>query len=316
MSSTSALTWSSSESPLQIEYSNDLLREVNLQSAGRDSRGTLFGVKHRDHVRVLVARAVVDLKDPALTGLQPVGMFVARVRGDVFLTESDLERFERLEDAALVALVIAGAKAGFFLREADGSIQTIKSYREFALTDAASPALAPVGRPPISSHLRRPRHWTWGTVAACLGLVAIPLMAAPYLLPLLPPAALGLTVRGQNGQVVVDWNAAATARKAALEIIDGPERTTIAISGALAHVTYTPATSDVSFLLTAAGHPRPESARFVSYEPARSLRTDVARSPVAEFDAEAGTLRIAKRTGRPRIARLQKSTGGLLRRIQ
>src|ERR1700674_603460 len=103
--------WSPPESPLRIDYSLDLLRELQLQSAETDQCGFLWGAKVETGVRVTASRPNSDL--------DTVGVFVARLRGEVFLTESDLERLGGFS----IALVVAGEKGGFFVREADGSIQ-------------------------------------------------------------------------------------------------------------------------------------------------------------------------------------------------
>jgi len=62
-------------------------------------------------------------------GLEPIGIYVLRVRGEVFLTERNLELFERT--GALIALVVAGGRAGFFVRDFEGALQSIRSYEEF-----------------------------------------------------------------------------------------------------------------------------------------------------------------------------------------
>ena len=60
-----------------------------------------------------------------------MGVFFSRIRGEVFLTETDLAFFN--EHQSEVALVVAGDRAGFFVREADGSIQTVRSHEEFSI---------------------------------------------------------------------------------------------------------------------------------------------------------------------------------------
>jgi len=72
------------------------------------------------------------MRDAHLLGLEKIGIFVRRAEGEVFLTEADLERFEG--QRAAVALVVAGNRAGFFVRQADGSIQTIRSHEEFTFS--------------------------------------------------------------------------------------------------------------------------------------------------------------------------------------
>ena len=62
-------------------------------------------------------------------GLAPLGIFVCRARGEVFLTDDDLANFER--HRGVLALVVAGGLAGFFVRELDGSVQAIRSHEVF-----------------------------------------------------------------------------------------------------------------------------------------------------------------------------------------
>jgi len=114
-------TWAPPQSPLRIEYSTDLLREVLTASGSGDARGLLFGMRNGKDVWILAANP--------LAGAALVGIFVARARGEVFLTESDLEFLETQQ--AHVALAVVGAKGGFFVREADGSLQSIQSFEEF-----------------------------------------------------------------------------------------------------------------------------------------------------------------------------------------
>ena len=115
------LTWAPPRSPVRIEYSTDILSEVLKASGSGDARGLLFGMRNAKDVWILAASR--------LSGAAPVGIFVARVRGEVFLTEADLEFFETQQ--ADLALAVVGAKGGFFVREPDGSMQTIQSFEEF-----------------------------------------------------------------------------------------------------------------------------------------------------------------------------------------
>ena len=64
------------------------------------------------------------------------GHFICRARGEVFLTDDDLANLERHH--GVLALVIAGGRAGFFVREPDGSVQAIRSHEEFRVADAAT----------------------------------------------------------------------------------------------------------------------------------------------------------------------------------
>ena len=138
--------WCPPQSPLRIEFPPELLHEIRLGGDAQPPRrlplrwiprlnrvvnqssGLLFGVRHEDEVRVLTTRTS--------DGLLPLGTFVCRARGEVFLTDDDLANFEKHQ--GLLALVVAGGQAGFFVREPDGSVQAIRSHEEFKVADAAS----------------------------------------------------------------------------------------------------------------------------------------------------------------------------------
>ncbi len=123
MPHTENLIWAPPRSPLRIDYSTELLHELLRASDSGDACGPLFGMRNGNFVWILAAHR--------LAGAAPVGIFVARARGEVFLTESDLAFLEA--QGADLALAVAGGKGGFFVRERDGSIQTIQSYEEFWL---------------------------------------------------------------------------------------------------------------------------------------------------------------------------------------
>ena len=132
---------------MTIDYSTELLYELLRVSDSGDARGPLFGMRNGKSVWILAAHR--------LAGAAPVGIFVARGRGEVFLTESDLAFLDA--QRADLALAVAGGKGGFFVRERDGSIQTIQSYEEFwlpcaqATTSGAARTLLQGACPAISS---------------------------------------------------------------------------------------------------------------------------------------------------------------------
>jgi hypothetical protein len=240
---------------LRIEFPPELLHEVRLEGARvvrppplrwtppfnrvvNQSSGLLFGVRHDDEVRVLTARAE--------SGLAPVGIFVCRARGEVFLTDDDLADFEKHH--GILALVIAGGQAGFFVREPDGSVQAIRSHEEFQVADAAA---HPVSRETAAVELPRPapRWWqarsAWKRVAACAGLLAIPAGAFAYLRPLLPHLPIALALREDAGQLVIGWNAGAILEGSRLEIRDGSERTILTLAAGTSGATYGLQSGDV-----------------------------------------------------------------------
>ncbi|HML18558.1 MAG TPA: hypothetical protein VK419_16120, partial [Bryobacteraceae bacterium] len=240
--------WSPPGSPVRIEYSSALLRQVHIEAAHGDALGTLFGIRIDGGFRVVAARVSTGedahKNDPLLAGLEPVGIFAARVRGEVFLTESDLERLEN----RAVALVVAGENAGFFVREADGSIQAIQSYQEFP-----APRPAQLRKPgPRKPDTWKPDTWkpdTWKPGPRKLRLVpavlatcaSVAVLWGAFLVPR-RSAPIALAVHAEDGQLRIAWN---RAGRGSLEITDGDERSAISVSPDLASVTYAPRTGDV-----------------------------------------------------------------------
>jgi hypothetical protein len=277
--------WCPPQSPVQIEFPPELLHDVRLHSAPpvralplrwiprlnrvvTQSSGLLFGVRHENHVRVLAAGA-----DKHPDGLAPVGTFVCRVRGEVFLTDEDLANFEK--HRGVLALVVAGGQAGFFVREPDGSVQAIRSHEEFRVADAASRPVpegtAAADELPASA----PRTWQgWKRAVACAGLLAVPAGAFAYLRPLLPRLPIAVAVREEAGQLVIGWNPRALAQNGRLEIRDGSERTVLMLPADTSSATYGLQGHDVEVRLstdTRAGVAHWEAARFVNRSPRRNF---------------------------------------------
>lgn len=206
-------TWSPRLSPVRIEYSRTLLRSLARREDQPDHFGLLYGEHSSWGARVLAANPQ--------PGLRVVGSFAARARGEIFLTESDLERLHGLDPRA-IALVIAGDNGGFFVREREGSMRTIKSYQEFPV------------RPPRSKAMRRESRWVALVLAA---IMAIAILVWP---------SQAFTIQGQPGAVRIAIRRGTAGH---LEIVDGPERHWIAISPTLTSVVYSPRTTDVKVRL-------------------------------------------------------------------
>ena len=127
--------WAPPQSPLRIEYTRELLRLLLPRDENDDAAGILYGTQASGVVRVT--------SEEPRPGLEPVGIFAARWRGEVFLTEPDILRLENMDNlnhrdddvasGGAIALVIAGGYGGFFVREPNGSMQTIQSYQEFPI---------------------------------------------------------------------------------------------------------------------------------------------------------------------------------------
>jgi hypothetical protein len=172
-----------------------------------------------------------------------IGTFANRVRGDVFMTECDLERFEQAK--AAVALVVAGKRAGFFMYNPDGSIQTVQSYEEFSIADAISPPVIARKKPDPTPRAR----WTLA-MTACLALIAIPLAAAPFWKPLLPRPRLALSVIEVAGQLRITWNPRAIRGPATIDIIDGVDSIVRPVNPVQTSLVYAPRTAKVEVRLS------------------------------------------------------------------
>ena len=300
-------TWAPPQCSIQVEYSDDLIRDVRLTSLLGNASGILYGSRHGNSIRLVAARRTLGNRgfegDPRLAGLDPIGIFFARPRGQVFLTESNLGEFEESDGA--VALVVAGSTAGFFVYEADGSIDTIKSQGEFIV-----PEIAPIARiEPPKFVLESPRTggWVWMVPLAVL-VIAMLLMTQSYW-QRRPPIALA--AQDESGQLRIRWNPEATSDPAGvtLEIADGNTHLSIPVSTEFASATYVRRTADVQIHLTAGG--RTETVRFFGAETPPS-QTDLVRLEVNQLESQADALDGELERGFRRITRLQDSIRSLL----
>jgi hypothetical protein len=217
-----------------------------MESGGREVNGVLFGVSHERELRLLTARRSPDDPDPRLAGLKPLGVYAWRPRGDVFLTEGDLKRFEQSQ--AAVALVVAGERAGFFVRETNGSLRAIRTHEEFPVIASPPPqpivqAIAPHAKPPLA---------TAAALTAALVFAAVLYVVRPA-----PPKALALALKEQSGQLLVRWNPQALPKGGILAIADGKAHIETAVSPGQSSATYQMRTSDVEVKLAG------EQRRFV-----------------------------------------------------
>lgn len=205
-------SWSTPEIQLTIEYPLEVLDEIRaavcdglqqLSHGGLEVGGVLFGARRENTLRILTWRPIscehahgpslrlsardrIDLArlmevaktDSDLAGLQPAGWFLSHARSDIFLSQSDLETFHGFfPEPWQVTLVLrpsrsGAARAGFFLREADGSLRSESSYKDFVVESLHRPG-APAehtGRRsrdlPIELSARRNRPQSGSTVLA------------------------------------------------------------------------------------------------------------------------------------------------------
>ena len=181
-------SWSVAESPISIEYSLVVLEEIRhevaegfqrLSRGGIEVGGVLYGTREGRSIRILAMRPIAcehargpafllsdkdrialnqqlltDGQDPHLQGLISVGWFLSHTRSEIMLSDSDMEIYSLFFTAPWqVTLVIrpgrGGMRAGFFVREADGSVGTESSYLEFNFPDRLAGVLDRMAdRPP------------------------------------------------------------------------------------------------------------------------------------------------------------------------
>jgi hypothetical protein len=240
--------WGPEASPLRVEFPVKLIQGLGVA----ETSGILYGSRHGRVIRIL-ARALEQGNEEQVK----VGVFVSRIRGEVFLTETDLASFR--QHRREVALVVAGDRAGFFVREADGSIQTVRSHEEFEVVPQCSGAPNELLPAP-----KRTRAFAWTAAPAWLALAALPIAA----LAVFPQRAAwgpsALQVRETGGQLRISWK---PGRNAVLAIDDGGRRFAIPVYANQSNVTYVPWGPQVEVSLVtvdAANHPRRESALYIA----------------------------------------------------
>jgi hypothetical protein len=276
--------WEPVGSPVRIEYSDEVLRE-----AARHARGVLYGIRTGAAIRVVAARREQPRNrrsDPRIAKLELLGTFAFRERGEIFMTEPDLEHLELTGGS--IALVVAGTNAGFFVYEPDGAMETIKSYREFSIADRP-----PAPRP----HRNLTRLWI---SLACVAALATSVAHIPRRAP------LTLTVREDAHQLRIAWPADAfdTAR---LEIGDGAQQTWIPVAGKLSSATYVRQSGDVNIRLIADS--RVASAHFVGADASPELEK------LKQLESEAASLRADLKSGIARISTLQTAIDKTLAKL-
>lgn len=178
-------TWVVPESPVDVEYSLVVIEEIRqvvadgfqrLQRGGIEVGGVLYGTREDRIVRILAMREIAcehargptfhlsdndraaltaqlarDKEDMRLEGMLVVGWFLSHTRSDVTLQQSDLDAYSAFfPEPWQVTMVVhpgrAGAmRAGFFVREPDGTVKGERSYQEFNFPDRMAGVL---DRPP------------------------------------------------------------------------------------------------------------------------------------------------------------------------
>ena len=279
-----------------LEWSAAALEEIrqaateaffSLPHGGVEIGGVLFGTREGDRVRIVAARALacehafgpsftlserdherlralIDEggRDAGTRDLEAVGWYHSHTRSGIFLSAQDLEIHNRyFPDPQQVALVVRPhamrpVRAGFFFREADGTIHAESSHGEFVL-----PARAPAGsegavsetepapegtpsgggpEPPLPAFLSPPARkygweWFWWAVLV-LALGGGMFAFKDAWLPAIsrePAAPALLMAFDLDGQLQIRWDRAAEVIRSAsggtLEITDGAAKTVVAL---------------------------------------------------------------------------------------
>ncbi len=281
MSETDFKTWTVPDSPLAVEYSPQVLDKIRLAAAfsGVEIGGVLFGDRGENLVRILtwrpmecqlsepnkfaLSKQLIDAKsDPELSVLHPVGWFVSQARGEIHLTEANLEIYAHFFPWSWqITLIVqpmraAGANMGILARASDGSIK---------IGLLQLPAVAKKSNPAYN------RIWLW---AALLILAAITPAAFLWKPQAAPPASISFHIvdNGDTLQFAWDKNAGRVreATRGALDIRDGNSTVQVALdvprlrAGAFP---YARKSGDLQVLLTlfpAKGPPVQESARLLA----------------------------------------------------
>jgi hypothetical protein len=197
MSDNKLAAWTVAESPITIEYSLIVIEEIRhavaegfqrLSRGGIEVGGILYGTRDGRTVRILAMRPIAcehargpafllsdkdrmvlneqlaaDAEDPHLDGLISVGWFLSHTRTEIALSDSDLELYSIFFPAPWqVTLVVrpgraSSMRAGFFVRETDGTVKSESSYLEFNFPDRLAGVLdrGPSSRPDRAQGERR-----------------------------------------------------------------------------------------------------------------------------------------------------------------
>lgn len=337
-SGTEVGVWTVPGYPVRIEYSRSVLSEIvsevcdafeSYLGGGYEVGGVLYGVREEFTLRILAYRALEiqpprpsfvlsesdsrkldqlleqGLADPELQGMAPLGWYHSHTRSEIFLSEGDLEVYNRhFPEPWQIAMVLHPSefepvRIGFFFREPDGFIRADQSYQEFAVEAPLRPnrlrktppwKLDSFGQPedpvleagpsagleayelapePSEPPLRR----RWQAWAFAL-LAVIALAASIYSIWILRQAKseLGLRVTAEGEHLRIEWNRASPAfrqaQKAELIVREGEGSERIILQPGQSHVLYRPRSSRLDLVLrtSPAGQTMEERMTFV-YHP-------------------------------------------------
>lgn len=175
MSEAAFESWGIDDTSVSIEYSLVVIEEIRHQVSqgllrfsrgGIEVGGVLYGTREGRKIRIQAVRSIPcdhaagpsfalsnddrtqfdaqladDAQDPHLQGLVRLGWFVSHTRGELAMTQGDLEFFSTyFRDPWQVTMVIrpgrgSAMRAAFFLWEPDGTVRTDHGYKEFSFPD-------------------------------------------------------------------------------------------------------------------------------------------------------------------------------------
>lgn len=312
-------SWSTAESPVTIEYSLVVIEEIRhevmegfqkLSRGGVEVGGILYGTRDGRTIQIQAMRPIScehsrgpalllsdtdkellkeqlerGLEDPRLADMLCVGWFCSHTRSEILLSEADLEIYSACFGAPWqVALVIrpgrgGSMRAGFFVRESDGTVKSESSYLEFnfpdrlagvldrprserpstmrghnvyfresaapARTDQAQPP-APVPVPSGPQLLPSPppkSKWPWLVAWGLAVLIAV-IFGLRYFVLTPGTEPMALSVIERDGQLQIAWNhnarPIASAVRGTLTVTDGQTPRTFALTRQdLEHGSYT-----------------------------------------------------------------------------
>jgi proteasome lid subunit RPN8/RPN11 len=360
-------TWSAPGHSFRIEYSAAVLEQIReiavdgyhrVPHGGVETGGILFGTHQENVVRILAWRPIAceyakgpsfllsekeeaalaeALKgwrgDAELARLEPVGWYRAHTRSEVLLADADLAFFNKFfPQPWQVGLIVrpasfAPTRAGFFFREADGSIHVQSSYFEFTVTPVAGVQAPPAAEvpevprtvmaapepPPVTATEPRPAlesephaplrgigaQWKW--YAASLIVLAIAALGFWLLTPFHP--SLTLSATDMRGHLRIAWDGAARsighAKSGSIEIDDHGVRTQLNLTPAdlrSGNLFYERQSADVAVRLTVdvpGSPPVVATTRFLRPAESRTApRLEAAQQPEARPQTEASQARL------------------------
>jgi proteasome lid subunit RPN8/RPN11 len=291
-------SWSVPECPFAVEWPAAVMEEIRVAAmealfsvphGGAEIGGVLWGTRAGGCVRILAARPLEcehalgptftlsgkdhgrlallledDCRDLRAQGWEPAGWYHSHTRSEILLSQRDVEIYNRYFPAPWhVALVVRPhgmqpMRAGFFFREADGSIRTDASYSEFVLqpadlagvgqaapqavvaepeaeTEAGTPAIGPLPAP--AGHFRRRLLWIAIALGMAAGLFAYKKDVFrkdwPRVFSASGSPSVSLMAFDVDGQLQIHWDWGAgpvrSAGSGTLEITDGAARAVVAL---------------------------------------------------------------------------------------